>query len=235
MNLPTLSSLSKLSNVRFHPGAELSSINSIEKKYDVKLLQHHKEFLEKTNGIEIFHNYFRLFGINRANLTDILSWNDNEYWKFSWNGRCSAYICFGETAWGDQYAYDIEQLREGNENVYFLDCLSMTPTLLAPSFSEFMNLEFIPSATEPYDEMITEAHRKFGEIDVSDHLIYTPSLLIGGKEDIENVQKMPARSAMICNGDIAIELDAGPDDSSVVAITQYKDADNRIRLRLVWA
>src|SRR6266853_3208527 len=27
--------------------------------------------------------------------------------------RCSKYLCFAETAWGDQYAYHIDELRKG--------------------------------------------------------------------------------------------------------------------------
>jgi hypothetical protein len=38
---------------------------------------------------------------------------------------------------------------------------------------------------------------------------------------------------MICNGDIATQLDAGPTDGSVKALESYKDDQERMRLRLV--
>ena len=39
---------------------------------------------------------------------------------------------------------------------------------------------------------------------------------------------------MICNGDIATQLDAGPADKNVKDVQQYEDESHRLRLRLVW-
>jgi hypothetical protein len=39
---------------------------------------------------------------------------------------------------------------------------------------------------------------------------------------------------MICNGDIALQLDAGPAAGAVKAIEPYQDDQGRARLRLVW-
>lgn len=40
---------------------------------------------------------------------------------------------------------------------------------------------------------------------------------------------------MIYNGDIVIQLDAGPADGSVKAIVPYEDIEGRMRLQLDWA
>jgi hypothetical protein len=119
--------------------------------------------------------------------------------------------------------------------VYILDCLSMTPTPVASNFSGFLVNELLRSAVDPYDVMIKEARKVLGDLEIGDHLIYTPSPLLGGREEISNVQKIDARSAMICNGDIAIQLDAGPADGNVKAITPYEDSEGRMRLKLTWA
>jgi hypothetical protein len=124
--------------------------------------------------------------------------------------RCSKYLCFAETAWGDQYAYHIDELRKGVPCVYFLDCIRMTPEHRASSFYEFMEKEFIRTAKAPYDSLMRAARGKFGELEVETHLVYIPSVLLGGQDDIEHVQKMNARSAMICNGDIATQVDKWP-------------------------
>jgi len=51
---------------------------------------------------------------------------------------------------------------------------------------------------------------------------------------MSNEQRMAARVAMICNGDMATQLDAGPAPGVVKAIDQYGDDQGRMRLRLVW-
>jgi hypothetical protein len=111
----------------------------------------------------------------------------------------------------------------------------MSATLLASTFLEFLQNEFLRCAKEPYDTLLAEARQIIGDLDTQEHLIYVPSPLLGGAEVISNVQKMDARSAMICNGDIAIQLDAGPADGSVKAIIPYDDIEGRMRLRLDWA
>jgi hypothetical protein len=45
---------------------------------------------------------------------------------------------------------------------------------------------------------------------------------------------MNARAAMICNGDIAEQLDAGPLDRTIKALLPYVDNKQRQRIRLVW-
>lgn len=82
--------------------------------------------------------------------------------------------------------------------------------------------------------MIKQAHQKFGPLQVEYHVVYHPSPLLGGTEEIGNVQKMLARPAMIGNGDIAVQLDAGPPDRIIQAVQPYEDDMHRMRLRLVW-
>jgi hypothetical protein len=82
--------------------------------------------------------------------------------------------------------------------------------------------------------MIKRARQKLGQLEVTSHLAYFPPLLLGGTEEIANVQKMNARSAMICNGDFALQLDEGPATGRVTAVETYEDAKHRTRLRLLW-
>jgi hypothetical protein len=86
----------------------------------------------------------------------------------------------------------------------------MTPTPVASTFSEFLEKEFVRSAKDPYDVLIKEARQEFGDLEIGQHLIYEASPLLGGAEEISNVRKIDARAAMICNGDIATQLDSGP-------------------------
>lgn len=227
--------LRHLKDVRLHQGADGSLVARLESDNGFVLPSEHKDALHWSNGAEVYGGYIRLFGLHTRESIDSVVWNQPDCWKFAWRGRCSGYWCFGETAWGDQYAYPLESLRTGgNAKVYFMDALSMTPQVVASSFAEFMEKEFVRSAKAPYDAKIKRARQKLGPLEVTSHLVYIPSVLLGGTEDINNVQEMNARSAMICNGDIATQLDAGPPDRAVKAVQTYEDESHRMRLRLVW-
>ena len=226
--------LVSLSGVRLHPGVDQGSLDEFERYYGIKLPIDHRSALKESNGMQAYGGYFRLFGVGSGTNVDICSWNNPNCWKFAWEYRCSDFMCFAETAWGDQYAYNIPALMKGNSQVYFLDCLSMTPTVVASSFTDFFENEFVRSAENPYDVMIKEARQVLGDLKIGKHIIYNPSPLLGGAEESANIQIMEARTAMICNGDIAIQLDAGPADGSVRTVTPYEDREGRMRLQLTW-
>ena len=228
--------LRRLKGVVYHQGADAPLFTRFQTELGLILPPEHKELLRSSNGIEASDGYVRLFGLYTAEAIDAVLWNNHDFWKFAWGDRCSPYWCFGETAWGDQYAYAVESLQEGRDNpVFFMDALSMTPEVIAPSFAEFLQKEFLRSAKDPYDAMIKLAHKKFGPLEIAAHLVYVPSVLLSGTEDVANVQKMNARSAMICNGDVAVQLIAGPPNGSVKGVQPYEDEQHRMRLRLVWA
>lgn len=219
-----------------HSGLELAGANSLLAAAGLILPPQHVEFLQWSNGLEAYAGYFRLFGIGPSAGVDAIRWNQDDCWKFAWCDRCADYWCFGETAWGDQYAYAVDSIRSDTApKVYFLDAVSMTPEVISTSFAEFLEAEFLRSAREPYDAIIPLARQKFGPLEVGYHLTYVPSLLLGGTETVNNVTKMNARAAMIANGDLAIQLDAGPADAQVKGVQPYEDTEGRMRLRLVWA
>jgi hypothetical protein len=235
MNSRLTDDLHPLPDTQLHPGADASLLAALEKECGVALPDQHAAVLRESNGIEAYAGYLRLFGVRSTESIDLIAWNEPDCWKFAWADRCSAYWCFAETAWGDQYAYALDQLKAGGDGpVYFLDALSMTPQVVAASFAEFWEQEFVRSAKEPYDSMLRQARQKLGPLDVTSHAIYVPSILLGGAEDVAHVQKMNARAAMICNGDIATQLDAGPATGVVKAVEPYADERGRMRLRLVW-
>lgn len=236
MDLPALKQLAASGDVAFHPGVAPSTIARFERGYGFRLPAEHSAFLQHTNGIEIYGGYLRLFGVGEGEGIDSVLWNRPDYWKFAWANRCSGFWCFGETAWGDQFAYALDALRsEASAHVYFLEAFAMTPEVTADSFAGFFEGEFLRSAKRPRDEMTKRVRARFGAIDLNTHITYVPSLLLGGPERVENVCKMNARAAMICNGDIAIQLDEGPADKDPTGVETYEDELHRTRLRLVWS
>lgn len=230
-----LSELRHLNDARLHPGIDAALITEVERDHGIAFPSDHRGALQTSNGVHGYAGYMRLFGLRTTESIDAIVWNQPDYWKFAWEGRCSEYWCFAETAWGDQYAYTLKSLRGGEAApIHLLDALSMTPQVVAFSFKEFLEKEFVRSAKDPYDVMIKQARQKLGALEVSSHLVYVPSVLLGGVESIKHVQKMNARSAMICNGDIATQLNASPVDKAVKSVQPYEDELNRMRLRLVW-
>jgi len=236
-SLRPLDPLQDLDEVRLHPGAEPSLFARLRADHEIVLPESHQAVLRQSNGVETYGGYFRLFGIYANGAIDSVAWNGRDCWKFAWGDRCAGYWCFGETAWGDQYAYELESLRAGGEaKVHLLDAFSMSPQETASSFAGFLENEFIPFAKAPYDSMIKQARRKLGPLAATSHLAYVPSLLLGAGEFVENVQAVNARAAMICNGDIALQLDARPrNGGSVRALEPYEDERKRMRMRVVWA
>jgi hypothetical protein len=228
-------SLASLSDVRIFAAVDPESLSKLTGNSNIPLPSDHIALLNDTNGAQAYGGYLTLFGVGPEPNPDAVAWNDPEYWKFAWGSRCSDYWCFAETAWGDQYAYSIPEMRKGRFQVYLLDCLAMVPTLIADSFSEFWEDEFLRSAMNPYDVMMVEARKLFGDLQIGEHLVYVPSLIIGGREDISNVRKMEARAAMICNGDIASQVDAaGANDCAVASVTPFIDDKGRMRISINW-
>lgn len=225
--------------LKYVPGTQLFrsardiDIEVFEGRSGIRLPNDHLEALGDSNGATVYGGYARMFGINVPDFIDAERWNRFEYWKFAWEYRCQDYFCFAETVWGDQYAYHTERLQQGDARVYLLDRLSMTPEIVASSFSDFLESELIRIARVPYDVMMVQVRQEIGDIEPDIHLTYSPSLLIGGSEDISNIIALPSRISMIFNGDIASQIDAAPESSVIKAVVPYDDDAQRPRLRLV--
>lgn len=235
MSSRVIESLRQADGVKFHRKCDLHALQNLRNELGFCLPSEHEDVLSWSNGIDVYHGYFRLFGISSVENIDSMIWNQNDCWKFAWNDRAVGYWCFCETAWGDQYAYSLEALRSGHPpEVYFLSAFSMTSHVVAPSFKEFLEGEFVRLATSPYDTTIVRAREKYGPLEIGSHLIYVPSILLSGSEDTNSVEKMSSRLAMIFNGDIAMQLDAAAEGKIVRAIEPYEDEMHRMRLRVLW-
>lgn len=225
--------LSTIKGVVTRAGLDDASARAIDASAGIALPDDHHAFLKFTNGAEGFGGYVRLFGFGPNCGVDLLEWNAESFWKFAWVDHLTPYFCFGETGWGDQFAYRVDKLKIGDPSVYFLDCLAMRPQRIADDFGEFFAREFLRSCYLPYDEMTLNTRRTLGDLRPSEHVVYNPSPMIGGTENIENVVKIPSRSAMITAGDLAVgvgELDAGVLN---FRLEPYDDTEGRARLRIL--
>lgn len=234
MNSRLLDPLRTFSDVMFHPGASAAAIDRLERSCGIVLPTDHRATLLDSNGVEAYGRFLRLFGVDTIQSIDLEKWNHPDAWKYAWDERCTDYWCFAGNAWGDQYAYRIDEIDGESAPVYLLDGFEMDADPIASSFSDFMKTEFIPSATDPYQTMTKEARQKFGDLELGEHVIYFPSIFLLEDRDIRHVQKMPARVAMILNGEYAIQIRAIPPEGRVMSVVPYEDEVGRQRLRLVW-
>lgn len=218
-----------------HPPVDAGWLSALQEKHGVSLPRLHADLLLCSNGVEVYGGYYRLFGVGYTNSVDMVTWNDPATWKFAWEQALRGYWCFAESAWGDQYAYRLDELGADREpSVYLFEGITMKAEVLSRDFERFLIDEFMRCATEPYDDVVRAARTALGDLGVADHIAYAPSLLIGGEERLENVVRMNAVASMVANGDLAIQLAHERTDRAVRALETYEDTEGRTRLRVLW-
>jgi hypothetical protein len=104
-----------------------------------------------------------------------------------------------------------------------------------PSFTDFLEQEFLRCAAQPWDSMARAAYEKLGQLGPDKLLNYVPSLLITGEESLENVSIMNSVAAMIANGDLYRQLADQPFDRAIAQVDIVKDEVGRDRLQVIWA
>jgi len=229
-----ISNLNSLDSINFSKEIDKEYLLTLLKENEIQLPQAHIEFLATNNGVESYGGYFRLFGVNNDSFCDLLKWNKEDLWKFAWCGLLDDYFCFGETAWGDQYAYKIEELESANPKVYFIEGITMTEEVIANNFEDFLEKEFYLNSSSPYDEILVEVSQRVGELKLNEHITYIPSPLIGGEESAQNVQKMELLTAMVFNGDLCCQLADESQSKQIKEIQPFVDNEGRNRLKVIW-
>ena len=222
------------------PSGEVD-VGVLEQKLGFNLPKEHLIFLSERGGVNVGDGFFRLYGLNEDESTNLLNWNEATNWKFAWKdstgkGLADGYFCFGGTAWGDQYAYLLTDLQAGHEApVYFLENTQMESQKIADNFSDFFSGEFIRRAGKAFDGLTIAAVEKFGgRIDTGDMLVFIPPEVLGGERVIDTMEKIGALKGMIAYGDLYGQVRQIPDGSIIEGIQNYQDEKRRERLKIVW-
>jgi hypothetical protein len=196
-----LSALVRGGGVDQRPPADMLSPASLLSERGAALPLDHARLLSLTNGLTVYGGYFRLFGVGPGATRDMRWWNAWTTWRHAWEGRADGWWCFGETAWGDQYAYAIsDDPLSVDRTVYRLDVCHLEPEPIADSFGEFVRGELARNAADPRDETTVTARERIGDVDPNTQIAYLPSLMAGGEEDVANLVTLPARAAMVAAG-----------------------------------
>lgn len=220
--------------IRGAPGADGNVIQNLT-DHVIKLPATHLEFLKLANGISIFGGYFHLFGCSSPTTIDMIDWNSSGVWQFAWNKPLNEFWFFGETAWGDQYAYRRDELRQtSTPRVFFLEGITMNAEVIADDFGTFLESEFLLNALQPYDANLVAVRHRLGDLEPHEHIAYIPSPLISGQEIVDSVSKLDAVASMIVNGDLFSQLAEQAQDRSIQEVQPYEDSNGRMRMRVVW-
>lgn len=228
-----LSELRHAQDVMIAHGADDGIVKRLTQQMQLPAV--HLDLLKLANGLSTYGGYFRLFGCSSPATIDMLEWNAREQWTFAWNKPLGEFWFFGETAWGDQYAYRREELRPASSpRVYFLEAITMNAHVIADDFSVFLEREFLGNALRPYDDALVAARRRLGNLAPLEHVVHVPSPLITGDENLGSVSKLDAVASMIISGDLCNQLADQLQDRVIKELQPYVDSDGRTRMRVVW-
>ena len=201
----------------------------------LRLHASHRRLLERCDGLTAYGGFFRVFRVSPASGPSLPAWNEVSTWKFAWPSHVRDYLCFGETAFGDQYAFRFDELDESSSSpVYLLEALTLRPEPLARNLEDFLVNELLRNAAAPYDEMIRAARAAVGDLSTDEHVTYSPSPLLTGEESLQNIVKMPSIAAMILNGDLATQLSDNRRTGSVAGVELFDDELGRSRIKVTW-
>jgi hypothetical protein len=192
----------------------------------------HQELLRRLNGLTVSGGAHRLLGVRAEPHLDLAHWNEPDTWRFAWDGRVAPFVVFGETAWGEQYAY--RRPGPGPElapEVYLLESVLLGAELMAGSFEEFLAAHFSQDAVQPNDPYTVAALARLGPVPADRHWVFAPPLALGGPDTIDNVIQMRAVTAMVFAGDLALALEAHG-GAPPTAVVPWVDDQGRDRLRV---
>lgn len=193
----------------------------------------HSDILTQANGVSIFHGFFRLFGTGNDVTPSMEVWNSKQFWKFAWNGMADGFLCFGTTAWGDQYAYQLDSLKRGGDpKVFLLDAITMEAEELSKNFEDFWHNEFLRNSESPYDSLVIKWQKRVNLLDWEELLIFQPPLQLGGHDETAECTKLNMRAAMIANGDLSMQLNKLPEHAQIMSVDSFTDDHGRTRLKL---
>ena len=202
-----------------------------------RLPERHRRLLALSDGMDLKQGSYRLFGWANPAARAMPRWNEEETWKFAWDGHASPWLCFGESVLGNQFAYREEELASGQEpKVYELYAVTMEPICHYHHFAHFFDGGFLNGERDDaYHDRIAAAHAEMGGFDLDAHLAYMPSpLLTGGRLDAQQLVPMRARAHMVVNGDLWRELAHRESLEGLHGLENYTDEKDRLRVRAIW-
>ena len=190
----------------------------------------HKQLLCKYSAVSAFHGYYRLLPFSGP--FDLTLWNDDSTWKYPLAGLLDEYLVIATTALGVQFAYRLNGLRESDDSVYEINFEDFEIEKAYETFEKFAEKELVRNADVPYDDTVSDAFQEFGELTMSEMLLYNPPLLFGGKECVKTLNKLDSIEGMRFMADIKASFNQLADSDPVVGVTTFLDSQSRLRWKI---
>jgi len=194
----------------------------------------HRSLLERLNGFSVQKGALRVFGLRDEPYLDLEQWNDDGLWKYAWSKPLEAWLMIAQNAFGSQYAYRLDD-PDGDIGgpIYYLDPIELGEAPLFDDVDAFIEECVVRMADEVFDPELKAAVDRYGPVDPSELLVFSPAEALGGVRDLDNVQHLPAVTAMTFSGDIYRQIDEHPDEDPT-EVRPVKDDAGRDGLELVY-
>lgn len=216
-------------DITLHEGAPLTQLEELKK---LNFPKEHIELLSISNGLGFYGGYYRLFGVNKEERINLFSWNSNSLWKDVWGAYISGYYFFGMSAIGDLFAYKLDNGIVSNDEVYYLDGITMDIIDIYGGFDDFFKSEFVSRYKGIVEPILVSAREKFGDLDINTSLIYSQSLFLLNEPSANNLMKMSTLDVMTINGDLCRQLIDS--EASVKSLENYIDNLGRARVKVIF-
>jgi len=190
------------------------------------------EYVEFANseGRMYRHGLYRFPGVSTQHPFDLITWNLPETWRFAWPNITDTYFFFGLSAFGDAYAFDLENIDAG---IIGFEAYTMRSECDAADFQEFQRRHLRILDIIPLDCEVDGLLKTYGECGWEDGYAAVPPPLFTPNEVSCAYEPIDMRFLMIMNGDIFTQYQQLPEGAVLIGIEQEVDKLGRARVRLL--
>jgi len=190
------------------------------------------DYVEFAKGVgrSYCHGFYRFPGLETAPPYDVVTWNDPDTWRFAWPNLKESFFFFGLSAFGDAYAFDLEDIDAG---VIYFGAYAMDREIAADSFRRFKERHLFVLEQAPVDDAVLDLFDKYGECRWDQGFAGAPPPLFTPDDVPCMYEPIDMRFLMIMNGDIYSQYLQLPEGAVLVGIDTEMDRAGRLRLKLL--
>lgn len=166
--------------------------------------------LTRMNGFFLFNAGVQVFRAGDDGLgPDLITWNDADTWKYTYEGLADDYFCFGQDLFGVQFA-----IRDGEE-VVTLNPETARTTSLGDSLESWAHWLLADPDVHGAAAFALDYQRENGALEPDQRLIPLQFFVGGGAYDADNLVVRDAATAMRIRGPIAQQVHDLPDGARI--------------------
>jgi hypothetical protein len=175
-----------------------------------RLPSEYLRLVARADGIVAFDGALRILGLRESQLPDILQWNEERGWRAAYGGLADDLLFFAENAFGDQYAFE-------GENIIAFDSETAKKVPVGCTLEEW-EASILDNLEAELGISTLRRWRSAGnELAVTQHLCpkYPPAFVLGALGTVENLIALPRSESMRLKGVIARQVHNLPPGSKI--------------------